>query len=91
MAPYKEYTDEDLKVYYSISEVAWQFDVATSLLRYWEKEFEQLHPKRNKLRNRQYTKKDIAVVKQIYHLVKERGFTVWGAKKELINGKTDFN
>ena len=64
--------DKDLKLYYSISEVAQMFDVNESLLRFWEKEFPQLSPKKG-AEVRQYRKEDIETVKLIYHLVKERG------------------
>ena len=66
-------TDKNLKLYYSISEVAAMFDVNESLLRFWEKEFPQLNPKKGGRGIRQYRKEDIETVKLIYHLVKERG------------------
>ena len=66
-------TDKELKLYYSISEVAGMFDVNESLLRFWEKEFPQLRPKKGGRGIRQYRKEDIETVKLIYHLVKERG------------------
>ena len=68
--------DKDLKLYYSISEVAQMFDVNESLLRFWEKEFPQLSPKKGSRGVRQYRKEDIETVKLIYHLVKERGMTL---------------
>lgn len=71
------------KIYFTIGEVAEKFDVATSLIRFWESEFSILHPKKNKKGNRQYTKADIEKLKLIYHLVKERGFTLNGAKEML--------
>ena len=64
--------DKDLKLYYSISEVAQMFDVNESLLRFWEKEFPQLSPKKGSRGVRQYRKEDIETVKLIYHLVKEK-------------------
>ena len=76
-------TDKELKLYYSISEVARMFDVNESLLRFWEKEFPQLRPKKGGRGIRQYRKEDIETVKLIYHLVKERGMTLEGAKKAL--------
>ncbi len=61
------------------------FNVATSLVRFWESEFDIISPKKNKKGNRQFTKEDIEDVKLIYHLVKERGFTLQGAKDFLKN------
>ena len=66
------------------------FEVNTSLIRFWEKEFSQLKPKKNKKGNRLFTVKDIDKLNSIYFLVKERGFTLDGAKSELKNGKLDF-
>lgn len=79
--PYKEKIIE--KKYYSIGEVADQFNVATSLIRFWETEFDVIKPKKNRKGNRQFTKEDIENVKLIYHLVKEKGFTLQGAKELL--------
>lgn len=73
------------KLYYSISEVAEMFDVSNSLIRYWETEFKSLKPKKSRKGDRQYTVKDIRVLERIYTLVKERGFTLEGAKKEMRN------
>jgi DNA-binding transcriptional MerR regulator len=81
--PYKEKVIE--KKYFSIGEVAEQLDVATSLIRFWESEFDIIKPKKNRKGNRQFTKEDIDNVKLIYHLVKERGFTLQGAKDLLKN------
>lgn len=81
--PYKEKEIE--KQYYSIGEVAAQFEVAPSLIRFWETEFEQLKPKKNKKGNRQYTPKDIENLRTVYHLVKERGYTIQGAKEMMKN------
>ena len=81
--PYKEREIE--KQYYTIGEVAEMFEVAASLIRFWETEFEQLSPKKNKKGNRQYTKQDIETLRTIYHLVKERGYTIQGAKEVLKN------
>ena len=85
--------NKDLKLYYSISEVARMFDVNESLLRYWEKEFEQLAPRKAGRGVRQYTQKDIDLLKLIYHLVKEKGMTLKGAKSRLAvnKEKTDKN
>lgn len=71
------------KRYYGIGEVARAFDVNTSLIRFWEKEFDVLQPKKNAKGNRKFTPKDIANLELIYHLVKERGFTLEGAKIHL--------
>ena len=79
-------TDKELKLYYSISEVARMFDVNESLLRFWEKEFPQLRPKKGGRGIRQYRKEDIETVKLIYHLVKERGMTLDGARRALKGG-----
>ena len=81
--PYKEKKIQ--KVYYSIGEVATMFDVATSLIRFWESEFDILKPKKNRKGNRQFTIEDIENVRLIYHLVKEKGFTLHGAKDMLKN------
>jgi DNA-binding transcriptional MerR regulator len=81
--PYKEKVIE--KKYYSIGEVAEQLNVATSLIRFWESEFDVIKPKKNRKGNRQFTKEDIENVKLIYHLVKDRGFTLQGAKDLLKN------
>ncbi|MFZ9004798.1 MAG: MerR family transcriptional regulator [Bacteroidetes bacterium] len=71
------------KRYYGIGEVARAFDVNTSLIRFWEKEFDVLQPKKNAKGNRKFTPKDIKNLELIYHLVKERGFTLEGAKLHL--------
>ena len=62
------------------------FNVATSLIRFWESEFDIIKPKKNRKGNRQFTKDDIQNVKLIYHLVKEKGYTLQGAKSMLKNG-----
>ncbi len=85
--PYKEYKVE--KLYYSIGEVAEMFDVNTSLIRFWEKEFDIIKPKKNKKGNRMFTNKDIENFHIIYYLVKERGMTLNGAKKKLKENKED--
>jgi DNA-binding transcriptional MerR regulator len=71
------------KRYYGIGEVARAFDVNTSLIRFWEKEFDVLQPKKNAKGNRKFTPRDIKNLQLIYHLVKERGFTLEGAKTHL--------
>ena len=85
--PYKEKIIE--KLYYSIGEVADMFEVNVSLLRFWEKEFDILKPKKNKKGNRMFTTKDLDNLKIIYHLLKERGYTLEGAKKKLKENKDD--
>lgn len=80
---YKEKEIE--KLYYSIGEVAEMFSVAPSLIRFWESEFDIIQPKKNRKGNRQFTKEDIENVKLIYHLVKEKGFTLTGAKEMVKN------
>ncbi|MGY0393196.1 MerR family transcriptional regulator [Bizionia sp. KMM 8389] len=75
------------KRYYGIGEVAKAFDVNTSLIRFWEKEFDVLKPKKNAKGNRKFTPEDIQNLKLIHHLVKERGFTLEGAKIHLKEGK----
>lgn len=68
------------KLYYSIGEVAEMFDVSTSLLRYWETEFPQISPSKNRKGDRRYTPRDIRRIKTIYILLKEEGFTIDGAR-----------
>ena len=79
--------DKELKLYYSISEVAQMFNVTETLLRYWEKEFKNIHPKKANRNIRQYTKDDIEEVRAVYHLVKEKGMTLEGARRILKNSK----
>ena len=85
--PYKEKPTE--KLFYKIGEVAEMFEVNVSLIRFWEKEFDILKPKKNKKGNRLFTKKDVDNLTIIYHLVKERGFTLEGAKQKLKENKSD--
>ena len=75
------------KRYYGIGEVANAFGVNTSLIRFWEKEFDVLQPKKNAKGNRKFTPEDIKNLQMIYHLVKERGFTLEGAKTHLKEEK----
>ena len=77
------------KLFYKISEVANMFSVNISAVRFWETEFDILKPKKNKKGNRLFTPKDIKNIQIIYHLLKERGFTVEGAKKKLKENKSD--
>ncbi|NNC83113.1 MAG: MerR family transcriptional regulator [Flavobacteriales bacterium] len=85
--PYREKAIE--KLYYSISEVAQMFEVNNSLIRFWEKEFDIIKPKKNKKGNRMFTKQDIENIRLIYHLVKERGFTLQGAQQKLKENRSD--
>jgi len=85
--PYKEPVIE--KLYYTIGEVAKKFDVNTSLIRFWEKEFDIIKPKKNKKGNRLFTKEDIKNLEIIYHLVKVKGMTLKGAQKKLKENKED--
>ena len=82
--PYKEKEIE--KKYYTIGEVADELGVATSLIRFWEGEFDNIKPKKNRKGNRQFTKEDLKNVKLIYHLVKEKGYTLQGARDFLTSG-----
>lgn len=75
------------KLYYSIGEVAEMFSVSKSLIRFWESEFDLLRPHKNSKGDRRFTKQNIQQFNTIYHLVKERGFTLEGAKKELKSNK----
>lgn len=78
---------EDLKRYYSIGEVAEMFDISKSLIRFWEGEFDSLRPHKNSKGDRRFTPENIEQLRTIYHLVKERGFTLEGAKRELKEQK----
>jgi DNA-binding transcriptional MerR regulator len=85
--PYKERKVE--KLYYSIGEVANMFGVNTSLIRFWEKNFDVIKPKKNKKGNRLFTKSDIQNFKMIYHLVKEQRLTLEGARLKLSESKEE--
>jgi DNA-binding transcriptional MerR regulator len=80
--------NELTKLYYSIGEVASFFDVNASLIRFWEKEFNSIKPKKNKKGNRLFTPKDVLTIDKIYHLVKLEGYTLEGAKKAMHGKKT---
>ena len=82
---------ETPKLYYSIGEVSQLFNVNTSLIRFWEKEFEILRPKKNAKGNRLFTPEDLDNLKIIFHLVKERGYTLDGAKKKMRDNKNDLD
>lgn len=75
------------KRYYSIGEVAKAFNVNASLIRFWDKEFDILKPKKNAKGNRLFTPEDVKNLQLIYHLVKERGFTLDGARTHLKEGQ----
>lgn len=77
------------RMFYTIGEVAKMFDVNTSLIRFWEKEFDIIQPKKNKKGNRLFTPRDVDNFHVIFHLVKERGFTLQGAKEKLSQNRED--
>ncbi|MCQ2375143.1 MAG: MerR family transcriptional regulator [Salinivirgaceae bacterium] len=85
--PYKEQPTE--KLFFTIGEIADMFNVNASLIRYWEREFDVIKPQRNKKGNRMFTQNDVNNFGIIYHLVKERGLTLDGAKKKLKDNKED--
>lgn len=85
--PYKEPKIE--KLYYTIGEVAEMFQVNTSLIRFWEREFDVIQPKKNKKGNRLFTREDIENLHLIYHLVKEKGMTLKGAQKKMKENRED--
>ncbi|ALO16643.1 MerR family transcriptional regulator [Salinivirga cyanobacteriivorans] len=85
--PYKEPKIE--KLFYSMGEVADMFNINASTIRYWEKHFDHLKPRKNNKGNRQFTQKDLDDLKVIYHLLKERGLTIKGAKSKLKQNKND--
>ena len=81
-----------IKRYYTIGEIAKAFDVNTSLLRFWEKEFKEIQPKKKQSGARKYTSKDIIIIEKIYFLLKKKGLTIEGAKKQLkIKSSEDGN
>ena len=77
------------KTYYTINEVAAMFNVNASLLRYWEKEFPQIKPYKNKKGDRRFTRQDIETIRTIYALTKEKGYTLQGAKEVLKQDKKE--
>lgn len=83
MAPIIDFDKEPDRLYFPIGDVADMFQVNTSLIRFWEKEFDILQPKKNKKGNRLFTAEDVANLRVIFHLVKEKGYTLEGAKKML--------
>lgn len=80
--------DKELKLYYSISEVAEMFSVSETLLRYWEKEFPRIAPKKSGRNIRQYTRDDIEQIRLVYHLVKVKGMKLSAARDALRKNKS---
>lgn len=85
--PYKKPNIE--KVIFTIGEVAEMIGENTSLVRYWEKQFEMLKPQKNKKGNRLFTKEDVETVRLIHYLVKERGLTIKGARQKLKENREE--
>jgi DNA-binding transcriptional MerR regulator len=85
--PYKD--REISKMYYTMGEVSAMFDVNQSLIRFYEKEFDVLQPKKNKKGNRYFTPEDIENFKIIFHLIRDKGYTLNGAKDHLKNNMGD--
>ncbi len=83
--PYKD--KPIVKKYYTIGEVAKELKVATSLIRFWETQFDFIRPKKNAKGNRKYTQEDLKKIRLVYHLVKEKGFTLQGAQEHIKNSK----
>lgn len=81
--------EKSKKLYYSIKEVARHFNVNVSLLRYWEDEFDIIRPRKTEGGTRQYTKEDIDSIAIVYHLVKEKGMTLDGARQTLSRKKDE--
>lgn len=81
--------DKNSKLYYSIKEVAQHFGVNESLLRFWETEFDIISPRKTAGGSRQYSREDINDITLVYHLVKEKGLTLEGARQTLKHRKDD--
>lgn len=79
------------KLYYSIGEVARMLDVQTSAVRYWEKEFDILKPRKNRKGNRMFTPEDLKNIRIIHHLLKDKGMTIAGAKKKMSENPESIN
>jgi DNA-binding transcriptional MerR regulator len=75
--------ENDLKHYHSISEVASMFNISIATIRHWDTEFDVLKPKKNKKGDRFFTKRDLEFIKVIHHLLKEKGYTIEGAKRKM--------
>ena len=86
--PYKE--REIKKKYFTIGEVANNLNLSTSQIRFWETEFDELNPRKNSKGSRKFTKKDINVLKTIQSLLKNKKFTIDGAKK-IIKKEININ
>lgn len=86
--PLFDHESDDVRRYFTIGEIADMFNVSKSLIRFWESEFDVLRPAKNSKGDRRFTRQNIEQFRLIYHLVKERGFTLEGAKKELAATKT---
>lgn len=89
MCPILDFDKEPEKLYYPIGEVAEMFGVNASLIRFWEKEFDVLKPHKNKKGNRLFTREDLENLKLIFHLVKEQGYTLEGARKIIEGHRKD--
>ena len=83
--PYKE--NHIVKKYFTIGEVAKELGVATSLIRFWESQFDFIRPKKNAKGNRKFTQEDLKKLKLVYHLVKEKGYTLSGAQEHIKQSK----
>lgn len=77
----------ETKLYYSIGEVAEMLGVNTSMLRFWESEFKEIRPSKNKRGTRSYTQQDIDLLRRIHYLTKECGLTLEGVRQQLKNDK----
>jgi DNA-binding transcriptional MerR regulator len=85
--PYREKKVE--KLYYQIGEVSEMFSEPVSTIRFWEKEFDVLRPKKNNKGNRLFMQEDIKNLRLIHHLLREKGMTLEGAKKQLKNNREE--
>ncbi len=86
-----ELPQDELKRYYTIGEVAEIFDIKASVIRFWETEFDFLNPHKTAKGDRRFTKANLEQLQLIHHLVKERGFTLEGARKEITHRKTEIS
>jgi DNA-binding transcriptional MerR regulator len=82
--------EKDKRLYFSIKEVAEHFQVNESLLRFWEKEFASINPRKSSGGTRQYAKTDIEAIAVVFHLLKEQGLTIEGAKQKLKTKKDEY-
>lgn len=82
--------EKDKRLYFSIKEVAEHFQVNESLLRFWEKEFTIINPRKSSGGSRQYSKADIETIGMVYHLLKDQGLTIEGAKQKLKTKKDEY-